>query len=288
MLGSPLPDAPRGQGDQGREDPGQGAAEDREGDHGAGRAGLPPDDCRGNHRQRGAEAHHGAGRDRPGHEGQGDPDGGQRAPVAERGQARRARGQVQMPAAEARLPLPGADLEAGVQEEHAHAGGQHRAVTAPGPLRARLRLVGLSVLGRSRSGTVAPSLAQPGAGDDQVEDGQGQVGRAPGASQDGDCHDQRADRGADAVGAVEQVEEPLPAGQRDRRVEPGVHHAGRRAAQDGHAQHDAEPWCERVAGDAHRRAQPGHGQQGGHAEALDEGPDEHRDQYGSGRAEEQD
>jgi hypothetical protein len=87
---------------------------------------------------------------------------------------------------------------------------------------------------------------------------------------------------------VQQVEEPLPAGQGDGRVEPGVHHAGRRATQDGHAQHDAEPGCERVAGDAHRRAQPGHGQQGGHAEALDEGADEHRDQHGSGRAEQQD
>jgi hypothetical protein len=64
--------------------------------------------------------------------------------------------------------------------------------------------------------------------------------------------------------------------------------ANRRATQDGHAQHDAEPGCERVAGDTHRRAQPGHGQQGGHAEALDEGPDEHCDQHGSGRAEEQD
>jgi hypothetical protein len=40
--------------------------------------------------------------------------------------------------------------------------------------------------------------------------------------------------------------------------------------------------------DAHRRAQTGHGQQGGHPEALDKGPDERRDQYGSGRAEEQD
>ena len=288
VLGSPFPDASRGQGDQGREDPGQGSAEGREGDHGARRAGLPPNGRRSDHRQGGAEAHHGAGRDRAGHEGQGDPHGGQRAPVAERGQACRARGQVQMPAAEARLPLPGADLEAGVQEEHAHAGGQHCAVTAPGPLRARLRLDGLRVLGRPRNGTVAPTLAQPGAGDDQVEDGQGQVGRAPGASQDGGRHDQRADRRADAVGAVQQVEEPLPAGQRDRRVEPGVHHASRRAAQDGHAQHEAEPGCERVAGDAHCRAQSGHGQQGGHAKALDEGPDEHRDQYGSGRAEEQD
>jgi len=87
---------------------------------------------------------------------------------------------------------------------------------------------------------------------------------------------------------VQQVEQPLPTGQGHRRVEPGVHHAGRGAGQHGHAQHEPEARRGRVPGGARGGAQAGHGQQGGHAQAPDQRTDEGGDQHGADRADQQD
>ena len=74
--------------------------------------------------------------------------------------------------------------------------------------------------GGSGWSAVAPPVPQPQDGQDQVQDDLDEVGGPPRADEDGHGDDQRADRRANAVGAVQQVEEPCPAGQGDRRVGP--------------------------------------------------------------------
>src|SRR6185437_9036167 len=106
VVGALRAEADRGERDQRGEDAGQRAAEHHERGHGDRGARLPPDDGAGEHADAAAPADHGLRPDGP--QGQADPDGGERAPVAERGQAGRARRQVQGTAAEAGLPLPGA------------------------------------------------------------------------------------------------------------------------------------------------------------------------------------
>ncbi len=237
MLSALLAEADRGERDQGREDASQGAAEHDEADDGRRHARLPPDDGGGEHGDTAAPAHYGGRRDLARQHGEADPDGGQRPPVTEDGQAGRTRRQVQVPAAETRLPLPGPDFQAGVDEEDAHARGHHRAVTAPGPLRGRMRLRRGSLGGRGPRRTERSALPQPGGGDNEIEANQGRVGGPPGAGEDGGGDDQRAERGADAVGTVQEVEEPRPARQGHRRVQPGVHHSRRRADEHGRGQH---------------------------------------------------
>jgi hypothetical protein len=87
---------------------------------------------------------------------------------------------------------------------------------------------------------------------------------------------------------VQQVEQPLPAGQRDRGVEPGVHHPSRDAEQDGYAEHQPQAGRHGVPGVPDRGQRPGHGEQGGHAQAPDQRADERGDQHGPGRGDEQD
>ena len=111
-MGSALAEAVRGERDQGGEDAGQRAAEHDEPGDGHRGVRLPPDGRRAEHGDGAAPADHGLRRYRARQHGQADPDGGQGAPVAEHGQTGRARRQVQVPAAETRHPLPGADLEA--------------------------------------------------------------------------------------------------------------------------------------------------------------------------------
>ena len=159
----------------GGENTGQRAAEHDEPDHGHRDIRLPPDRGRAEHGDAAAPADHGLRRDRAGQHGKADPDGGQRAPVAERGQARRARRQVQLTAAETRLPLPGADFEAGVDEEDAHArdhyprrtgaGTTARPDAARSPRQAPPRR---PRLGRGQP-ALALALAQPQHGQGQVE-----------------------------------------------------------------------------------------------------------------------
>ena len=131
-------------------------------------------------------------------------------------------------------------------------------------------------------------MPQPQDSQDQVEGELDQVGRPPRAGEDGDGDDQRADRGADTVGAVQQVQQPPPAGQGHRGVQPGVHHAGRHARQRRHGEHQPQPGGQREPGVAQRRDRAGHGEQGRHAQAPHQRADERGDQHGTGRGEEQD
>ena len=131
-------------------------------------------------------------------------------------------------------------------------------------------------------------MPQPQDSQNQVEGELDQVGRPPRAGEDGDGDDQRADRGADTVGTVQQVQQPPPAGQGHRGIQPGVHHAGRHARQRRHGEHQPQPGGQREPGVAQRRDRAGHGEQGRHAQAPHQRADERGDQHGPGRGEEQD
>ena len=219
-----LAEADRGQRDQGREDPGQRAAEHDEADHCHRDVGPPPDRRGGEHRDAAAPADHGLRRDRAGQQGQADPDGGEGSPVAERGQAGRPRLQVQLAAAEARLPLPGADFQAGVDEEDAHVRDHHRAVLALRPRGGRVRRPAAGSPPGPRLAPVTQALASPlphpQHAHGQVKADLRQVGGPPQPGQDGGGDEQPPYRGAHAVGVVQEVEQPLAAGQGDRGVEP--------------------------------------------------------------------
>jgi hypothetical protein len=284
----------RGNGDESGKDARERTAEQGEcEDHHDG-AGLPPDDsARGNAEQQAAPDDH-VRRDRLGGQGEADPDGGQRAPVAEGGQPGGRRRQAQVTADVTGLPLARAHLQAGVHEEHRQPQRQDGDHSLSAPALGRLIcLVGLvrragSRGRRARRGGDAPPVDEPAGGGHDVERGQDEISGPPGTSQDRDRDHQRPDRGADAVETVQQVQEPGPARERDDGVETAVHHSRGDAHQRADGEHEPQSRCRGVADSGHGSARAGDRQHGGRSQPADEAADGGRYGHRADGADQQD
>ena len=140
------------------------------------------------------------------------------------------------------------------------------------------------VLGRP----LLPPLPQPQGRYDQIQPGQDQIGRPPGGQQNGRRDQQRPDGRPHPVGGVQQVQQPWPAGQAHRGVQPAVHHPGRQAPQYGDGEQHPQVRSQRVARAGQRRAGGGAGEQDGHTEPADQRADEGADRDGADRGDQQD
>ena len=128
----------------------------------------------------------------------------------------------------------------------------------------------------------------PQGGGGEVEGDEEQVGRPPRSGQDRRGHDEGADGGADAVEAVEKIQQAPPAGKGDSGVKTAVHHPGSSPEERPDRQDEPQSGCGHVADAAESRARSGHGEQDADAEPLDQPPDERGDDDRSDRVDQQD